>query len=79
MFLIKQCKSQCDTTLSMLNHFLFQHLPESSLQYYQLTIHAGAALKSWLHDFLSTCLSRLKIPKIWKRALVVTIPKPIKL
>ena len=35
-------------------------------------------MKSWLHDFLSSCLCRLKIPKIWKRALVVAIPKPTK-
>ena len=39
------------------------------------TIHA---LKSWLHDFLSSCLHRLKIFKIWKRALVVVISNPIK-
>ena len=35
-----------------------------------------AALKSWLRDFISSCLRRLKIPKIWRRALVVAIPKP---
>ena len=29
-----------------------------------------------LRDFLSSCLRRLKIPKIWRRALVVAIPKP---
>ena len=44
----------------------------------EFIIHAGAALKSWLRDFLSFCLRRLKIPKIWKRALVVAIPKPTK-
>ena len=42
----------------------------------ELIIHAGAALKLWLHDFLFSCLRRLKIPKIWRRALVVAIPKP---
>ena len=42
----------------------------------ELILHAGAALKSWLRDFLSSCLRRLKIPKIWIRALVVAIPKP---
>ena len=42
----------------------------------ELVLHAGAALKSWLRDFLSSCLRRLKIPKIWRRALVVAIPKP---
>ena len=40
--------------------------------------HAGAVLKHWLRDFLSSCLRQLKIPKIWRRALVVTIPKPTK-
>ena len=42
----------------------------------ELIFHAGAALKSWLCDFLSSCLRRLKISKIWRRALVVVIPKP---
>ena len=42
----------------------------------ELILHAGAALKSRLRDFLSSCLRRLKIPKIWRRALVVAIPKP---
>ena len=42
----------------------------------EFILHARAALKSWLHDFLSSCLRRLKIPKIWRRALVVAIPKP---
>ena len=44
----------------------------------ELILHAGAALKSWLRDFLSSCLRPLKIPKIWRRALVVAIPKPEK-
>ena len=42
----------------------------------ELILHGGAALKSWLRDFISSCLRRLKIPKIWRRALVVMIPKP---
>ena len=44
----------------------------------ELILHAGDTLKSWLRDFLSSCLRRLKIPKIWRRALVVAIPKPAK-
>ena len=44
----------------------------------ELILHAGAALKSWLCDFLSFCLHRLKILKIWRRVLVVPIPKPTK-
>ena len=44
----------------------------------ELILHDGAALKSWLRDFLSSCLCRLKILKIWRRALVVAIPQPTK-
>ena len=44
----------------------------------ELILHARAALKSWLYGFLSSCLRRLKISKIWRRALVVAIPKPKK-
>ena len=44
----------------------------------ELILHAGAALKSWLRDILSSCLRRLKIPKIWRRALVIVIPKQAK-
>ena len=44
----------------------------------ELILHAGASLKSWLRDFLSSCLRRLNFPKIWRRALVVAIPKPTK-
>ena len=52
--------------------------PEPDSIYSELILHAGAALKSWLHGFLSSYLRRLKIPKIWRRALVVVIPKPMK-
>ena len=44
----------------------------------ELIIHAGTALKSWLRGFLSSCLRQLKIPKVWRRALVVAISKPKK-
>ena len=44
----------------------------------ELILHAEAALKSWLRDFLYSCLRRLKISKIWRRAFVVAIPKPMK-
>ena len=42
-------------------------------------IHAGPGLKFWLRGFLSPCLRQLKIPKVWRRALVETIFKPSKL
>ena len=44
----------------------------------ELIIHAGTALKSWLRGFLSSNLRQFKIPKVWRRALVVAIPKPNK-
>ena len=44
----------------------------------ELILHAGAALKSWLRDFLPSCLRRLKILKIWRRAFVFAIPKSTK-
>ena len=47
--------------------------PDSICQ--ELIIHAGAALKSWLRGFLSFCLRHLKIPKVWRRALEITISK----
>ena len=33
-------------------------------------------MKSWLRPLIFSCLRRRKIPKIWRRALVVAIPKP---
>ena len=44
----------------------------------ELVIHAGPGLKFWLRGFLSSCLLQLKIPKVWRRALVVAIHKPSK-
>ena len=44
----------------------------------ELLIHAGPGLKFWLGGFLSSCLHQLKIPKVWRRALVVAISKPSK-
>ena len=65
-------------------HCLDQMLAVMSLSQHRVSssktvrTRAGAALKSWLRDFLSSCLRQLKIPKIWRRALVVAIPKPAK-
>ena len=44
----------------------------------ELIIHAGAALKFWFVSLFSSYLRHLKIPKVWRRALVVAIPKPKK-
>jgi len=35
---------------------------------------AGLALKSWFCDFLTSCMSQLKIQMIWRRAPIVLIP-----
>jgi len=44
----------------------------------EFIFHSGSALKSWFCDFLNSCMRQFKIPKIWRRALVVAIPKPEK-
>ena len=54
----------------------FKHLkPGKALVLPELITHAGAALNSWLCGFLSSCLHHLKIPNVWRRALVVAILK----
>ena len=44
----------------------------------EFILYAGMVFKSWLNKFLSSCMRQLKLPKIWRRALVVAIPKPMK-
>jgi len=44
----------------------------------EFILYAGSALKSWFCDFLTSCMRQLKIPNIWRRALVVAIPTPEK-
>jgi len=36
----------------------------------EFILHARSALKSWFCDFLTSCIRQLKIPKIWRRALI---------
>jgi len=61
----------------------FQHLkpgksPGLDSIFREIIHHAGSALEPWLCDFLTSCMRQLKIPRIWRRALRVTIPKPVK-
>jgi len=42
------------------------------------SFHAKSPHKSWFRVFLTSCMHHLKIPKIWRRALVVAISKPEK-
>ena len=44
----------------------------------ELVIFAGATLKLWLLNFVSSCSRQLEILKIWRRALVMAIPKSMK-
>ena len=69
---------------SLSSHFTVEKLmsalptPEAWESHW-LILHVGPKMKSWLCEFLSSCLRNLKTTKIWRRALVVTIPKPNKL
>ena len=40
--------------------------------------HQGKNATDWLRSFLSACLRLLKLPKIWRRAKVIALPKPNK-
>ena len=40
--------------------------------------HQGKKATNLLCSFLSTCLQHLKLPKIWRRAKVIALPKPNK-
>ena len=40
--------------------------------------HQGKIATDWLCTFLSTCLRHLKLPKIWRCAKVIALPKPNK-
>jgi len=39
----------------------------------EFILHARSVLKSWLCDFITSCMHQLKIPWIWRIALVVAI------
>ena len=52
--------------------------PELDAIFPEFILHVGSALKPWFCDFLNSCMCQLKIPKIWRRALVVGIPQPEK-
>ena len=64
--------------VAALKHLKLGKVPGPDSICMKLITHAGAALKSWLCSFLSSCLHHLKIPDVWRRALVVAIPEPSK-
>ena len=65
----------CQKFAADLKHLKQGKAPGPDLICPKLITHVGAALKSWLCGFLTSCLRHLKIPKVWRRALAVPIPK----
>ena len=61
-----------------LKHLKSRKAPDPDSIFPELITLAGAALKSWLCGFFSSCLHHHKISKVRRRALVVAIPKPKK-
>jgi len=45
----------------------------------QVILHAESSLKSCLRGCLTSSMCQLKIPRIWRGALIVAVPKPEKL
>ena len=43
--------------------------------YPEFLLHAGDAVTKRLCQYMSTCLGRCKIPKIWRKATVIAFPK----
>ena len=52
-----------------LQHLKADKAPQPDSICPEFILHDGAALKSWLHDFPSSCLRRLKIPRPGKERL----------
>ena len=44
----------------------------------EFLIHCGARCQKWLTDFYSCCFTNQSIPKIWRKATVIALPKPNK-
>ena len=49
--------------------------PGPDLIHLEFIPHAGKVAITWLQEFYSICIRRLRIPKIWRRAVVIVIPK----
>ena len=42
----------------------------------EFLMHLGTECQHWLRMFMTNCMSRMKIPKIWRRAKIIAILKP---
>ena len=49
--------------------------PGLDLIHMEFILHAGKVTITWLQEFYSVCIRRLRIPKIWRRAVNIAIPK----
>ncbi len=50
----------------------------SDILYPEFLLHAGNAVTNWLRLFQSSSMDRCKVPKIWRKATVIALPKPNK-
>ena len=53
-------------------------VPEPDDIHPEFLLHARDTVTKWLCQYMSTCLKRCKIPKIWRKATVITLLKPNK-
>ena len=44
----------------------------------EFLINCGQKCTDWLRVFFSTCLARQAVPKVWRKATIIAIPKPNK-
>ena len=44
----------------------------------EFLLHCGQRCQNWLKEFYSSCLNKLTIPKIWRRATIIALPQPNK-
>ena len=42
----------------------------------EFRMHLGTECQNWLRLFMTNCMQRTKIPKIWRRATIIAILKP---
>jgi len=78
---LRHTDAQRFRTFTLLWQALFSqiHLAKSAGVYHSKPYNAVVVLAlEYLPNFLNSCMRQLKIPKIWRRALVVAIPKPEK-
>ena len=61
-----------------LKHLRHGKAPDPDNIHAEFLIHAGDHAKEWLRKFFNKCLQTCKLPRIWRRATVISILKPNK-